>query len=360
MQPALHRIAEARRILGQFLHWWGTELAGMLPIGIRQWAARRHHWLMLQPDGDGIRVWRQRGNTIKNIARIGALSGERVRAVLHKEAAIADTIALILPEATILRRRIELPLLDTATLTQLIPNELDRFTPFTAAEAWFDWRVVGAGADAVRIQVELVIVAEQRLMPLLASISAFGLSPKFIGIEGDAEPNSFNLMRWRSMSRGPALSVRVAYGAGALLLALLLGASVSAWDLREEASLSALRQAVSAIRKDAEVGDRNRRELAVLRDRAAFLDAIQKRRLVAADLAAISRALPDDAWLHHLQITVGRIQVGGQARDAADLIQRIESQDGLRNAQFRQPVTKVANSALERFEIGIEQGGQRK
>ena len=47
--------------VSEFFRWWRTELAGMLPEGVRRRLARRHDTLMLTMEGDQISVGR-RGN----------------------------------------------------------------------------------------------------------------------------------------------------------------------------------------------------------------------------------------------------------------------------------------------------------
>lgn len=350
------RIGSGFRLCGTFFAWWIGELAAMVPRRLVHWSKRRRRRLLLLPDAgqNGCRACRERDGRRQEVMFIGIDADERVQSRLHDEVAEADEIVLLLPASAALCRIVNLPRLDDATLAQLIPNELDRFTPFSAEEAWFDWRPLPSASDAERRKIELVVMPADRTAAALALAQRLRISPHRVGLDGDSGEPPFDLLRWRSKPRATSLLPRLAYIAAAALLVALIVAIVSAWDAREEDTLVSLRQAVTAIRRDAEVGDRQRRELVILRERAIFLDTLQKRRLLAADIAALTLALPDDAWLHALQFNGGRLQIGGQARDAAELIQRIETQDGLRNAQFRQPVTKAGNSVLDRFEISLD------
>ncbi|WP_428249801.1 PilN domain-containing protein [Ferrovibrio sp.] len=344
---ATEALQSGLRLGGGFLAWWGGELAALRPAWIIRLLQSQQRWLLLRPDGDGFGISMEQRGQERLLSDVSPVA-------LREFAQDADAAMLVLPVDMVLRRKVDLPAVDDASLARLIPNELDRFTPFSAADAWFDWHVVARRPGDGRITVEIFVIDAAQATPLLQRATAAGVTPDRVILEKGQAPADIDLLRWQPRRIVRRLWPRLVAVTLLLLAVGQSGALVTAWNMREEETLLELRQSVQTLRPAAEAGDRQRRELSMLRERAEFLNSAQGQRSVLQDVAALTRALPDDAWLHSLQIGAGRIQVGGQARDASALIQRIEAEDGLRNAQFRQPVTKAGGSGLDRFEIGIE------
>lgn len=346
MRPA-DTLRSGLRLGSEFLAWWLAELAALRPAWLARLAENRRRRLLLRRDGEGYVAVVEQGASSRLLTVV-------TPAALRQEADAADAVILVLPPESVLRRSVELPALDNGQLSQLVPNELDRFTPFAATEAWFDWRVVSRHPETNRVVVEIAVSEAAQATASLQHASATGVIPDKMMVEGDLGLASLDLLRWQGRRNTRRLLPRFSAVALALIAVGLGVALFTAWDMREEEALLELRQSAQTLRPAAEAGDRQRRELSTLRERAAFLAAAQAQRPVLEDIAALTRALPDTAWLYSLQISVSRIQMGGQAQDASALIQRIEAESGLRNAQFRQPVTKVGSNGLDRFEIGIE------
>src|SRR3546814_19674360 len=67
-------------------------------------------------------------------------------------------LALLLPSATVLRRPLALPLAARDNLLQVVAFEMDRQTPFTAAQVYYTVRELATPAPPGRFNVELVAV----------------------------------------------------------------------------------------------------------------------------------------------------------------------------------------------------------
>ena len=82
--------------------------------------------------------------------------------------------------------------------------------------------------------------------------------------------------------------------------------------------------------------------------------AAKKRKpLFVSTLAELSRALPDDTWISHLQMTRNRVRIQGYSRSATHLIADLVASDRLANPRFEAPLTSdVGNS--QRFDLSFE------
>jgi general secretion pathway protein L len=71
---------------------------------------------------------------------------------------------------------------------------------------------------------------------------------------------------------------------------------------------------------------------------------------MAVVVEALSRALPDDAWLTRLEVEQGTVRLAGNAANASALIGRIEASGHFADVQFSAPTT-LADGEGESFTI---------
>ena len=72
---------------------------------------------------------------------------------------------------------------------------------------------------------------------------------------------------------------------------------------------------------------------------------------MAIMLEALSRALPDNAWLSRLEVSQGSVTLAGSATNAAALIAPIEASKHFTDVQFSAPTTRAEGEAQESFTI---------
>jgi general secretion pathway protein L len=72
---------------------------------------------------------------------------------------------------------------------------------------------------------------------------------------------------------------------------------------------------------------------------------------MAVMLEALSRALPDDAWLNWLEVEQGIARLGGYAVNASALIANIAASGHFTDVQFSAPTTRKDGDSQESFTI---------
>ena len=110
-------------------------------------------------------------------------------------------IDLLLEPSALLRRRMELPIQLESSLRQSIAYQLNRLTPFSEADLYFDVVVRERDAANRKLQVELVAAPRSRVEPLLREMT------RLCGREIDRSPR-------RTSVRRPTCSAAVAPGSG--------------------------------------------------------------------------------------------------------------------------------------------------
>ncbi len=87
-------------------------------------------------------------------------------------------IVLSVPRPWVLTRVAELPSVVKENLASVIAYELDRFTPFTPAEAMYDFAVTSEDGD--KLNVVIVAMRSETARPYLDALAARGVSPERI------------------------------------------------------------------------------------------------------------------------------------------------------------------------------------
>jgi general secretion pathway protein L len=229
-------------------------------------------------------------------------------------------------------RELELPAGAGEFLEGVVRAQLDRLTPWRPSEAAFGFSAAARSAD--RIQVT---VAATKRQPIAALLDVAADSVVVTTARGDATPIAL-------LSRRSGASARRArwrfslIAALAVSLLLVLASFVAQLTLGEQ-----LRQQADALTADLA----QRRAVLLRRERveddpsAQALDA-RKRTTPAAVVAleALTRAIPDDAYITQLRLSGDKLEISGVGADPAGLIKHIEQSPHFSRAEFTAPTTR--------------------
>lgn len=322
------RFGFARLGLRGFLAWWRAGLAAWLPSGWRQVLAASSDRLLLQAHADGLQLRRQGGNGLQDIAHLPVppARGDRIdplAAVLTRRAAELPRW-LLLPAASGLRRSLLLPAAARERLREVLGFEIERQTPFAAADVYYDGRVLGVRDDG-QLQAELVVVPRARADAAL--VQAGALSGWLAGIdlaEADGRPLGVNLLpvTQRHLRANPWRLWNIALAALAVL-AVLLGLS-QVLDNRRAAAAQ-LQADVAKRSVQAREVSRQRQRLVDAVEGGAYLQAQRNARpSVIEVMDELARRLPDGTYLEKVSIEGGQLTVIGLSNQAAALVGKLE------------------------------------
>ncbi len=333
LSPGLGRLSALWR-------WWVDELVGMLPNGLGEWMVAPPPVQLALPGPGGFRLMRLRRHAL--------------RPLLRPDPALP--LWLVLPPEAMLIKRLPWPLLPPADLRRSLALDLDRQMPVDAAAARFDFAVIAREPEQRRMTLDLAVVPESRLAPLIAQVvEQFGRQPvRVVGGGPNEAPALFvftpasepvtGMGGWIPRERRPLLLI------GCLLIALL---NLALWSTGEEQRLELLDQAVREARSRATSADNLRRQLG---ERQAFLEGLAGRTHEASlprTLDELSRLLPDTAWLESVEVRGESVHISGHAASAAALIGPLEASRLFSEAQFRAAVVPDRATGRERFEMTL-------
>lgn len=261
-------------------------------------------------------------------------------------------VELALDPARFLFRPLELPKGAAAFLDGIVRSQIDRLTPWSAAEAAYGFTSPQDAPDD-RLALTVAATARARLSPLVERLKAQGAGAIVVTTQVDGAPSPIRVLDQAAsgVASGAAGVRRILLAvlggaAGAALLALAVSGMVGA---SLDGELDEITQRIAAQRR-AMVAARDGQGAA-----GGVLAALERRkREVPAGvlvLEALSEVLPDDTYVTALQMEGDKVEVAGVSRDAAALVRLLEQSRRFAEATFVAPTTRSVGEAGERFQI---------
>jgi general secretion pathway protein L len=344
-------------MIREFFTWWFRQLAELLPQRLRQSAFSVADALVVAPIGplasgvEAVTIQLRRNGRATTVGQFNL--GEVGLAELPRTAGKATVLRL--SQADVLGKTVTLPLAAERELDQALAFEMDRETPFSAEELYWNHRVTAADRQNGRLSVRLSLIPKASLDPLLNGLAQFGILPRRVEI-ADGPDMGFYLPLNGEGSRAHHASSRLLWPAAAICAVLLLAAIVTPF-VRQELALASLDRKVAAGRAAAAEADSLRHEIDRLSGSAGFVDSERDkvgRPLVI--LAAATRVLPDDTYLTEMELRQRKVTLSGRSAAAARLIGALAADGEFRNPAFTAPVTRLEALRSELFTINAEVG----
>lgn len=353
----LHRlklayIAPARRALSSAWSWWTTELIQMMPESLRALLGQPDRPMLLEPEDEHL-VVRRSGERRSDGDRIPFSDlADHGRERPDPTFAHIDGGILVVPPTQCLLKRIDLPAAAEENLRGVLEFEMDRETPFSAEQVYFDATIAGRSRRSKTIDVDLVVTPREYLDGLLRRLAQLGLTPSAATARrGDGELLDVNLLpgERRHIRRAviSALNVRLAAAAGVLLFTAIL---VPIYQ--KHAIITELTPRVAAAREAALEGSRIRDNIERLHTAAqSLVNRKSTEPLILELLDETTRIMPDGTWLTQFAVDGDVLHLNGESAIAASLIELLDQSASFTNPQFSAPVTRTRSSDRERFDL---------
>ncbi len=359
-------------VIGGFFAWWFKELAGLVPARLRGALEGSAHAALFDLSGPEIVLSRLSGRSWRELGRVdpqGLNEPAQARAFarLIKKAKLDELdVVLRLPASTALRKTLSLPLAAEENLRQVLTFEMDRHTPFSADEVYFDYRVRMRDAETGRMEVELVTVPRKVMDERCERAAAWGVVPDVVDIGGEDRGGEDASEGINLLPADDGVNGGRRVGGLSLFLAAVAAALVAvAVYLPLEAQqreMQAFSAALTKAKAEAGAAMDLRREIDRLVEESQFLVTRKQKSVKATEvLDELTSILPDGTWLRQFKIKDRELRISGFSQAASNLIGLIEQSAMFENARFTSPVTQDRREGLERFNIAADlaQGGAK-
>ena len=325
---------------------------GWLPLTIRKKLAGSQRRLVIEPDANGLALFRQEEDEREELTRQSweSLSRETLRKLMRAERPTA--IVLRMPANRALTRMVTLPIAAAGNLRQVLGYDMDRLTPFSAQQLYYDALILERQPEQRRIRVELSALPRAEVDAALEALAGLGITPDIVDVSGGRK--GVNLLPVEKRPRRGVWPRRLRNSLVAVSLSLMLAAALlPLWQQR--ALVIRLQKQVDILQRDSsQVLDlREQLEKAVESSRF-LLQKKQSRPPVIDLLRELTVLLPDNTWLERLQINGDALQLIGQSSSASALVGLIDESKLLGGVAFTSPVTNDRRTGKERFVLSAQ------
>lgn len=328
------------QILG-FIATWGAVLRDSLPIPVQRILGLGRRFVVLEPGDGEWTLYQARGAALDKCDPVNpARLADQIRGM-------DGPIVLVLPETVAIQSDLMLPGTAHRSLEQVLEVEIERLTPFKAADVAVA-RQIHPTRDG-QIRVNLTIVPHARIEEHVAPLRAAGIAIDHIIVDRARVDQAPEL----SLIAGPGgpTNRQVGWIQAVVTAALLFGAVISPFAVQEQ-RLRAYQTKLEELQPKVAAVTRLARELKALEVRWESTEAFSRSRVsMTALLEETTRALPDDTWLVRYQYEDARLMLEGRSSSATALVDLLNASRWLGDVRFRAPVTRDPATGADRFRL---------
>ena len=343
------------RPLMDYWAWWKEELASLIPMKLRQLLINTNK-LVFEIINSDAEIYRIVGSKKNHIARINItdLNSNQVGSIL-REGNVTEKI-LIIPKQQVLEKHVTFPMATEENIREVLSYEMDRLTPFTANQVYYDYSLVSRNKQKSTIEFKLIIIPKERVDNLLNELAQIGFKPHVLTAKADnaEKEEQINLLPVEKRDRKINALKIVNYSlTGVVALLLLMALMLPIWNKIKY--IEVLEPELDKYGKSAEKIITLRKQVEKAEEEALFL--VEKKRKTILTLRIIdelTQIIPDDTWINQVDVADNEVHLYGESVSSASLLPIIESSKIFSNAQFRSPVTQNRQNDTERFHLSAQ------
>ncbi len=346
----------------RFLEWWTGELAPLIPPRIKRLFAVPHEQLLICADAHSIYLWQasdEGRRLLDTLEHDSDPDQTRARIVASLDEFKEGTPAAIycIPADSILKKTIRMPAAAEANLRQAVAFEIDRQTPFSAQEVYFDLQIVDR--EPPFLNVDLILAQRTQVDAYLEQMQGMGLRLQGVDVNtsSDAakkpEPMQINLLPREQRVTKANKRVRLNWMLAGVAILLLVVVMAESLYLRAQ-TIEQLQQQRDAVRSEALQVSKLRQSLDESLAAANFL--ANKRAntpLTLEVLAGVTSRLPEDTWVQRFQInekeSQHELQLQGLSDGAQKLVESLNDAEALSATFFKGAISTDQRLNKERF-----------
>ena len=344
-----------------FLRRWIEVLASVYFACYEAWRARRPLIISCEDDHFTIRKTQPTSATDIRFERPDELDGAvlTVGAPMSPEMTRAARDSLVifeLPADDVAVRRISVPAQAREFLPGIVHNKMERLSPWRADQTVCGFDADVSAEDPTVLDVRVLIASRAAIDVAREKLAAIGLVvDRIVTVQRNTEmPKSITL--WSRLAAAShedlgRLHWRIGVGISATILVSL---SLSLWAVISAVSIGAESDDVAAQTKTLQRqidGPRTPQSIALLNPNERAWYEKEASPTASIVIEAVSRALPDAAYLTELHLENTTLRMVGLTSDAPSLVAPLEHSGHLTNVRFFAPTTRGTDGTLFRFHI---------
>ena len=307
-----------------------------------------------EPARDAMLRDAQAGNVVAVLTPGAGISADLSRAV-H-----SSFVVLEFPADKVVVRRITVPAQARKFLSGVIRNQIERLSPWPANGVVYGFAAEAGAGDAAVVEVRILMAARSDVDAARQDLAALGLPVDRIVARGSdteaADEVTGSVTLWSRLAdtspeRLGSAARTIGFGIAASVgVSLLLGswALVSTASIRNDSEEVAARSRV--LQRQAQTG-RTASSMASIppAQRAWLLKETSISSVILIE--ALSRALPESAYVNEIRLEKESLRIMGLADDAPALLGPLERSEHMTDVHFFAPTARGPDGKLFRFSI---------
>jgi general secretion pathway protein L len=282
-------------------------------------------------------------------------AGERASGEILR-AAQWGTVVLEIPSENVVVRRISVPVQAREFVAGIIRNQIDRLSPWPSDQATYGFEADVDPQEPAALDVRVLIASRTVIDTAREQITAIGLAVDRVVASSCNAGGAKSVTLWSRLADiSPEYQARmrrqIGIGIAATIsacLVLSIGAMISASLIRGRSDDIATR--IDALRRQLQ-GPATLQSAASLppNEREWYDKEVSPSAVIVIE--ALSRALPDSAYLTELTLQNSTLRIAGLTTDAPPLIGSLEHSGSLTDVHFFAPTTREPDGKHFRFHI---------
>ena len=338
-----------------FIDWWLMSLSELLTP--KAGAMRAWRTLFLSR-GDGFAVFKNSRGKPVSVAVVEDAASKKQMASARKALKAASRgprqTVIRLSSDDVLERTIQIPSAASDVVEPVLQNQLDRIVPWPKNETYFGYQIVdGKKHSGEQLEVRVIATRKAILDNVLRQAHDLGLNASLVDFAPPEQLRAgvelLSLMPDPVRRRAEGLKVA---GLGLALCSATVTVLGSYFLWQQALQQNELDAQAQVLRDRVAAMDRRlEQNLRLQTERARLVQRKTNSPAVTVLLEALSRALPDNAYLSELTISGPDVRLEGKAEEPTALIPKIESAAQFTKVRFGAPTTRTEEEEFETFSI---------
>lgn len=262
---------------------------------------------------------------------------------------------LVLPQEQALCKKINLPAAARGSVREALSFQIDKLTPFTRDQVYFDVLELGASQGGSTLETELQVVSKAFAEPWLQQLSRVtGLPVARLQVAGRHKgADAANLLGALTV---PSLWLRRLNLNSYLVvfLAFMLAVAVLAPVVKLRMNVLLNKQEITRLDHQLGVTRQNWYELQKNVDGLDLMLAEHARSAKPTlILDELTQSIPDDVFLTAVLIDKGRVELSGMGQNVVNLVKTLNESEHFEQASFSSAITRD-RSGLDVFVISMQ------
>ncbi len=340
--------------LTAYSNWIGTlaELSGSLGNSQRNWR------VMVMKTPDGYEIYQRKSKKLKLVGTLTYNMSPKELGKLRRKVKRANVTGevpcvLRLGGENILSKAIQLPRGASDVIEPVIKNQMRRIAPWPEDESCFSYEINEELSTVEQLNINVIAASRAFINSSIYELSEIDIKPSFVEFRSQVDVNAGLVLMVadhagikkikKKISRAFAAILMISIGVSGIGLSQLYSKWTEYTALG--ADLKQARKTVSALNRQ------NADNIKLYKQRTYLITQKQSAPPVLLVLESLTKTIPDTAWLSRMEISKQKVIIAGQARNASELVKKLETSPMLEKVRFSAPTTRADVGNLETFSI---------